>query len=59
VIGAMVVGLLGATGARLFTSLAWTWLTPLGAVVTMGLGWLLGRSETFEEETGRRNSASP
>ena len=42
VLAAMGVGLLVAAGAQLFTPLAWTWLTPLGAVVTFGLGWILG-----------------
>jgi SSS family transporter len=37
----MGVGLAVAAGAQLFSPLAWTWLTPLGAVVTFGLGWLL------------------
>ncbi|MBT8479696.1 MAG: sodium:solute symporter [Gemmatimonadetes bacterium] len=50
VIVAMVGGLAVATAARLLTPLAWTWLTPLGAVVTFGLGWLLsvngGRAAT-------------
>ena len=41
VLGAMIVGLAAAAGAHLFTSLAWTWLTPLGAAVTFGLGWIL------------------
>ena len=45
VIGAMGVGLAVAAGAHLFTSLAWTWLTPLGAAVTLGLGWILGDRE--------------
>jgi SSS family transporter len=43
VLAAMGVGLAAATGAHLFTSLAWTWLTPLGAAVTLGLGWALSR----------------
>jgi SSS family transporter len=42
VLGAMGVGLAVAAGAHLFTPLAWTWLTPLGAAVTFGLGWILG-----------------
>jgi SSS family solute:Na+ symporter len=41
VLGAMGVGLAVAAAAHLFTSLAWTWLTPLGAAVTFGLGWIL------------------
>jgi Na+/proline symporter len=41
VLACMGVGLAAATGAHLFTSLAWTWLTPLGAAVTLGLGWVL------------------
>lgn len=43
VLGAMGAGLAATAGAHLFTSLAWTWLTPLGAAVTFGLGWILGR----------------
>ncbi|MGB5303313.1 MAG: sodium:solute symporter [Gemmatimonadota bacterium] len=42
VLGAMGVGLAAAAGAHLFTALAWTWLTPLGAAVTFGIGWILG-----------------
>jgi len=42
VLGAMGVGLAVAAGAHLLTPLAWTWLTPLGAAVTFGLGWILG-----------------
>jgi Na+/proline symporter len=43
----MGVGLAVAAGAQLLSPLAWTWLTPLGAVVTFGLGWLLSdRSAT-------------
>ena len=38
---AMGVGFFVAAGAQVFTPLAWPWLTPLGAVVTFGLGWLL------------------
>jgi len=41
VLGAMGAGLAAAAGAHLFTPLAWTWLTPLGAAVTFGLGWIL------------------
>ena len=43
VLVAMVAGLAAAAGSHLFTSLAWTWLTPLGAAVTFGLGWILSR----------------
>jgi len=42
VLGAMSVGLAFAAAAHLFTDLAWTWLTPLGAATTFGLGWFLG-----------------
>lgn len=46
VLGAMGAGLVVAAGAHVFTPLAWTWLTPLGAAVTFGLGWILtDRSE--------------
>jgi SSS family transporter len=41
VIAAMGAGLVFAAAAHLFTPLAWTWLTPLGAVVTFGIGWVL------------------
>jgi SSS family solute:Na+ symporter len=44
VIAAMGVGLLGAAGAHLLTPLAWTWLTPLGAALTLGVGWAFGTS---------------
>ena len=43
VLAAMAAGLAAATGAHLGTSLAWTWLTPLGAATTLALGWLLSR----------------
>lgn len=43
VLAAMAVGLAAATVAHLATSLAWTWLTPLGAATTLVLGWLLSR----------------
>ena len=33
--------LVAAAGAHLLTPLAWTWFTPLGAAVTLGIGWLL------------------
>ena len=42
VLVAMSLGLVGATAAHLFTPLAWTWLTPLGAALTLGVGWALG-----------------
>ena len=44
VLTAMGVGLAAAASAHLFTPLAWTWLTPLGAAVTLLLGWALSRS---------------
>ena len=40
---AMGIGLVVAVCAHLFTPLAWTWLTPLGAAVTLLLGWALSR----------------
>jgi Na+/proline symporter len=40
---AMGVGLVVAVCAHLFTPLAWTWLTPLGAAVTLLFGWALSR----------------
>ena len=40
---AMGVGLVVAVCAHLFTPLAWTWLTPLGAAVTLLFGWVLSR----------------
>ena len=43
VLTAMGVGLAVAASAHLFTPLAWTWLTPLGAAVTLLLGWALSR----------------
>lgn len=43
VLTAMGVGLAAAASAHLFTPLAWTWLTPLGAAVTLLLGWVLSR----------------
>ena len=43
VLTAMAVGLGVAVCAHLFTPLAWTWLTPLGAAVTLLLGWVLSR----------------
>jgi hypothetical protein len=39
---ALGAGLVGTVGAHLLTPLAWTWLTPLGAVLTLGLGWTRG-----------------
>lgn len=48
VLAAMVVGLAVAASAHLFTTLAWTWLTPLGAAFTFGMGWTLG------DRTGRK-----
>ena len=43
VLTAMGVGLAVAACAHLLTPLAWTWLTPLGAAVTLLLGWVLSR----------------
>ena len=40
---AMGVGLAVAVSAHLFTPLAWTWLTPLGAAVTVLIGWVASR----------------
>ncbi len=54
VLGAMGVGLAVAAGAHLFTPLAWTWLTPLGAAVTFGLGWLLGNLGDLSDRSTSR-----
>jgi hypothetical protein len=48
---AMGVGLAVAVCAHLFTPLAWTWLTPLGAAVTLLIGWV------FSRRSGEREAA--
>ena len=60
VLSAMGAGLIVATGAHLFTQLAWTWLTPLGAVVTLAIGWVLsGPAPVDRSETGTSVSDVP
>ena len=45
VLVAIGIGLAVAICAHLFTPLAWTWLTPLGAAVTLLFGWALSQAD--------------